>query len=311
MLKNSVSVYLGLSASELSTNLWNYPFASILLGNMASSACDSPNYWVKLITGGPVLNRLQIFSLENLVLKVLQLTVGCCLSTTLLLASDHPENLKNNVSLDNNSVYQQDTNNFIEKNHHFNKTGAPKWDFSSGLIWQLNIGQAKTSFFETDKGARLRGNHIEIRLQKFLTPLLLSGISQSYRNQQGILRKMNLTRAIDLEQFQLLGNLGIAWEANNDLGLRGGLMGGWSENRLSYQLQKDEKAYFSDSIENGQFTWGFEFGPTFKFMERWRVGLRWQKHNSITAVRFAEGNKATLHPLHTYLIWAEYIVETR
>ena len=429
MLKNSVSVYLGLSASELSTNLWNYPFASILLGNMASSACDSPNYWVKLITGGPVLNRLQIFSLENLVLKVLQLTVGCCLSTTLLLAkestsnpnilcsepnkkkliqqfqqidldikfvddfcqrfgpthskiphnfgkkinillpnkklqlqsfsrglqqrkflneenkqkklaseqiwmavftsqeptttdalsskesyyqeSDYPENLKNNVSLDNNSVYQQDTNNFIEKNHHFNKTGAPKWDFSSGLIWQLNIGQAKTSFFETDKGARLEGNHLEIRLQKFLTPLLLSGISQSYRNQQGILRKMNLTRAIDLEQFQLLGNLGIAWEANNDLGLRGGLMGGWSENRLSYQLQKDEKAYFSDSIENGQFTWGFEFGPTFKFMERWRVGLRWQKHNSITAVRFAEGNKATLHPLHTYLIWAEYIVETR
>ncbi len=376
-----------------------------------------------------MLNRLQIFSLENLVLKVLQLTMGCCLSTTILLAkeptsdpnilcsepdrkeliqqsqqidldikfvgdfcrrfgpsysriaqnygtkinillpgkksqsksssrglqlrkflneenkqekiaseqilmavltsegltttdslssqesyyqeSDHPENLKNNVILNNPSVYQQDTNNFIENNDHSNKTGAVKWDFSSGLIWQLNIGQAKTSFFETDTGTRLKGNHLEIRLQKFLTPLLFSGISQSYRNQRGTLRRMNLTRSIDLEQFQLLGNFGIAWEADNGLGLRGGLVGGWSENRLNYRLQEDGKAYFSDSIENGQSTWGFEFGPTFKFMKRWRAGLRWQKHNSITTVRFAEGNKATLHPLHTYLIWAEYIVETR
>ncbi|MDG2196780.1 MAG: autotransporter outer membrane beta-barrel domain-containing protein [SAR324 cluster bacterium] len=224
---------------------------------------------------------------------------------------DNPEILQNNINLKNRSVYQLNPNNFIESNDLSTKLGEGNWDFSSGIIWQLNLGQAKTSFFETDTGTTLKGNHLEVRLQRFFTPLLLSGISQSYRKQRGTLRKTSLTKSIDLEQFQLLGNFGIAWEADNGLGLRGSLMGGWSENRLNYRLQEDDKAYFSDSIDNGQFTWGFEFGPTFKLMERWRAGMRWQKQNSITTVRFAEGNKATLHPLQTYLIWAEYIVETR
>ena len=65
--------------------------------------------------------------------------------------SDYPENLKDNVILNNPSVYQQNINNFIERNDHSNKTGDVKWDFSSGLIWQINIGQAKTSFLRQIK----------------------------------------------------------------------------------------------------------------------------------------------------------------
>ena len=392
---------------------------------MASSVCDSPDYWVKLITGGPVPNFLLTYPLGNLMQRVIQFIIIVCISSSLLLAkdptsspnilcsepdrqelvqqfqqvdlevefvadfckkfvpnysripqknktktkflshnqkslrnrvqphklpnedneqgkldpeqvlmaifnskdltasgtsaslesydqeNDNPEILQNSVILKNQLISQIDTKDFTENNNHSTKSEDAKWDFSSGLIWQLNLGQAKTSFFETDTGTRLKGNHQEIRLQKFLTPILLLGVSQSYRNQKGTLRKKSLTRSVDLEQLQLLGNFGIAWEADNGLGLRGGLMGGWSENRLNYRLQEDEKAYFSDSIDNGQFTWGFEFGPTFKLVERWRAGLRWQKQNSITTVRFAEGNKATLHPLYTYSIWAEYIVETR
>ena len=180
-------------------------------------------------------------------------------------------------------------------------------EFDSELAWQLSLGRIETSFYESDFGTKLRGNHLEFRLQRFFTPLILLGIAQSYRRQNGKLHREFLSRRVDLEQLQFTGSLGIATESENGIGLHGGLIGGWSENRLNYRLYENGKSYFSDSIDNGQFIWGFEFGPFIRFLYRWKIGLRFQQQNSITTVRFAEGHKARLHPLHSYLVWVEYI----
>ena len=186
------------------------------------------------------------------------------------------------------------------------ETYPEEFDSLSELAWQLSLGRIETSFYESDSGTKLRGNHLEFRLQRFFTPLILLGIAQSYRRQNGTLHREFLSRRVDLEQLQFTGSLGIATESENGLGLRGSLIGGWSENRLNYRLYENEKAYFSDSIDNGQFIWGFEFGPSIRVLNRWKIGLRLQQQNSTTTVRFAEGHKATLHPLHSYLVWAEY-----
>jgi len=191
--------------------------------------------------------------------------------------------------------------------HGLKETSYKNFDPTSELAWQLSLGSIETSFYESDSGTKLRGNHLEFRLQRFFTPLILLGISQSYRRQNGTLHRELLSRRVDLEQLQFTGSLGIATESENGLGLHGGLIGGWSENRLNYRLYENGKSYFSDSIDNGQFIWGFEFGPSIRFLNRWKIGLRLQQQNSITTVRFAEGHKATLHPLHSYLVWAEYI----
>ena len=191
--------------------------------------------------------------------------------------------------------------------HGLKETSYKNFDPTSELAWQLSLGSIETSFYESDSGTKLRGNHLEFRLQRFFTPLILLGISQSYRRQNGTLHRELLSRRVDLEQLQFTGSLGIATESENGLGLHGGLIGGWSENRLNYRLYENGKSYFSDSIDNGQFIWGFEFGPSIRFLNRWKIGLRLQQQNLITAVRFAEGHKATLHPLHSYLVWAEYI----
>jgi len=191
--------------------------------------------------------------------------------------------------------------------HGLKETSYKNFDPTSELAWQLSLGSIETSFYESDSGTKLRGNHLEFRLQRFFTPLILLGISQSYRRQNGTLYRELLSRRVDLEQLQFTGSLGIATESENGLGLHGGLIGGWSENRLNYRLYENGKSYFSDSIDNGQFIWGFEFGPSIRFLNRWKIGLRLQQQNLITAVRFAEGHKATLHPLHSYLVWAEYI----
>ena len=191
--------------------------------------------------------------------------------------------------------------------HGLKETSYKNFDPTSELAWQLSLGSIETSFYESDFGTKLRGNHLEFRLQRFFTPLILMGISQSYRRQNGTLHRELLSRRVDLEQLQFTGSLGIATESENGLGLHGGLIGGWSENRLNYRLYENGKSYFSDSIDNGQFIWGFEFGPSIRFLNRWKIGLRLQQQNLITAVRFAEGHKATLHPLHSYLVWAEYI----
>ncbi len=187
------------------------------------------------------------------------------------------------------------------------ETYPEEFDSLSKLAWQLSLGRIETSFYESDSGTKLRGNHIEFRLQRFFTPLILLGMAQSYRRQNGTLHRELLSRRIDLEQLQFTGSLGIATESENGLGLRGSLIGGWSENRLNYRLYENGKSYFSDSIDNGQFIWGFEFGPFIRFLNRWKIGLRLQQQNSTITVRFAEGHKATLHPLHSYLVWAEYI----
>ena len=191
--------------------------------------------------------------------------------------------------------------------HGLKETSFKDFDPTSELAWQLSLGRIETSFYESDSGTKLRGNHLEFRLQRFFTPLILLGIAQSYRRQNGTLHQELLSRRVDLEQLQFTGSLGIAIESGNGLGLHGGLIGGWSENRLNYRLYENGKSYFSDSIDNGQFVWGFEFGPSIRFLNRWKIGLRLQQQNSITNVRFAEGHKATLHPLHSYLVWAEYI----
>ena len=187
------------------------------------------------------------------------------------------------------------------------ETYPEEFDSLSKLAWQLSLGRIETSFYESDSGTKLRGNHLEFRLQRFFTPLILLGIAQSYRRQNGTLHRELLSRRVDLEQLQFTGSLGIATESENGLGLRGSLIGGWSENRLNYRLYENGKSYFSDSIDNGQFIWGFEFGPFIRFLNRWKIGLRLQQQNSTITVRFAEGHKATLHPLHSYLVWAEYI----
>ena len=187
------------------------------------------------------------------------------------------------------------------------ETYPEEFDSLSKLAWQLSLGRIETSFYESDSGTKLRGNHLEFRLQRFFTPLILLGIAQSYRRQNGTLHREFLRRRVDLEQLQFTSSLGIVTESENGLGLRGGLIGGWSENRLNYRLYENGKSYFSDSIDNGQFIWGFEFGPFIRFLNRWKIGLRLQQQNSTITVRFAEGNKATLHPLHSYLVWAEYI----
>ena len=187
------------------------------------------------------------------------------------------------------------------------ETYPDEFDSLSKLAWQLSLGRIETSFYESDSGTKLRGNHLEFRLQRFFTPLILLGIAQSYRRQNGTLHREFLRRRVDLEQLQFTSSLGIVTESENGLGLRGSLIGGWSENRLNYRLYENGKAYFSDSIDNGQFIWGFEFGPSIRVLNRWKIGLRLQQQNSITTVRFAEGHKATLHPLHSYLVWAEYI----
>jgi len=191
--------------------------------------------------------------------------------------------------------------------HGLKETSYKNFDPTSELAWQLSLGSIETSFYESDSGTKLRGNHLEFRLQRFFTPLIQLGIAQSYRRQNGTLHRELLSRRVDLEQLQFTGSLGIATESENGLGLRGGLIGGWSENRLNYRLYENGKSYFSDSIDNGQFVWGFEFGPSIRFLNRWKIGLRLQQQNSITTVRFAEGHKATLHPLHSYLVWVEYI----
>jgi len=191
--------------------------------------------------------------------------------------------------------------------HGLKETSLKEFDPTSELAWQLSLGRIETSFYESDSGTKLRGNHLEFRLQRFFTPLIQMGIAQSYRRQNGTLHRELLSRRVDLEQLQFTGSLGIATESENGLGLRGGLIGGWSENRLNYRLYENGKSYFSDSIDNGQFVWGFEFGPSIRFLNRWKIGLRLQQQNSITTVRFAEGHKATLHPLHSYLVWVEYI----
>ena len=187
------------------------------------------------------------------------------------------------------------------------ETYPEEFDSLSKLAWQLSLGRIETSFYESDSGTKLRGNHLEFRLQRFFTPLILLGMAQSYRRQNGTLHREFLRRRVDLEQLQFTSSLGIVTESENGLGLRGGLIGGWSENRLNYRLYENGKSYFSDSIDNGQFIWGFEFGPFIRFLNRWKIGLRLQQQNSTTKVRFAEGHKATLHPLHSYLVWAEYI----
>ena len=197
------------------------------------------------------------------------------------LTDDHP-------SIDDSKVYVEES------------------DSPSNLAWQLSLGKIETSFYESDSGTRLRGNHLEFRLQRFFTPFILLGMAQSYRRQNGTLHRELLSRRVDLEQLQFTGSLGVDIESENGLGLRGGLIGGWSENRLNYRLYENGKSYFSDSIDNGQFVWGFEFGPSIRFLNQWKIGLRLQQQNSITTVRFAEGHKATLHPLHSYLVWAEY-----
>ena len=199
----------------------------------------------------------------------------------------------------------------ISSNDHssfngFTETYREEFDSLSKLAWQLSLGRIETSFYESDSGTKLRGNHLEFRLQRFFTPLILLGMAQSYRRQNGKLHRELLSRRVDLEQLQFTGSLGITTESENGLGLRGGLIGGWSENRLNYRLYENGKSYFSDSIDNGQFIWGFEFGPFIQFLNRWKIGLRLQQQNSTTKVRFAEGYKATLHPLHSYLVWAEY-----
>ena len=200
------------------------------------------------------------------------------------------------ISSDNHSSFQG-----------LKETSYKDFDSTSELAWQLSLGRIETSFNESDSGTKLRGNHLEFRLQRFFTPLIQMGIAQSYRRQNGTLHRELLSRRVDLEQLQFTGSLGIATESENGLGLRGGLIGGWSENRLNYRLYENGKSYFSDSIDNGQFVWGFEFGPSIRFLNRWKIGLRLQQQNSITTVRFAEGHKATLHPLHSYLVWVEYI----
>jgi hypothetical protein len=228
--------------------------------------------------------------------------------------TDANENMltsQTNLVLEDLPDSQPVTKNQVNNNGSFRESQFVEPDLFSGLIWQLNLGYTKTSFFEDETGTKLKGGQQELRVQKFFTPLVLLGIAQSYRKQQGTLKKLSLIRAIDLEQLQLVGTFGIAWESDNGLGLRSGILGGWSENRLNYRLKESGKTYFSDSIDNGQFIWGFEFGPSLKFMEQWRTGFRWQKQNSRTTVRLAEGNKATLHPLHSYQIWAEYIGEIR
>ena len=191
--------------------------------------------------------------------------------------------------------------------HGLKETSYKDFGHTSELAWQLSLGRIETSFYESDSGTKLRGNHLEFRLQRFFTPLIQLGIAQSYRRQNGTLHRELLSRRVDLEQLQFTGSLGITTESENGLGLRGGLIGGWSENRLNYRLYENGKSYFSDSIDNGQFVWGFEFGPSIRFLNRWKIGLRLQQQNSITTVRFAEGHKATLHPLHSYLVWVEYI----
>jgi len=200
------------------------------------------------------------------------------------------------ISSDNHSSFQG-----------LKETSYKDFDSTSELAWQLSLGRIETSFNESDSGTKLRGNHLEFRLQRFFTPLIQLGIAQSYRRQNGTLHRELLSRRVDLEQLQFTGSLGITTESENGLGLRGGLIGGWSENRLNYRLYENGKSYFSDSIDNGQFVWGFEFGPSIRFLNRWKIGLRLQQQNSITTVRFAEGHKATLHPLHSYLVWVEYI----
>ena len=200
------------------------------------------------------------------------------------------------ISSDNHSSFQG-----------LKETSYKDFDSTSELAWQLSLGRIETSFNESDSGTKLRGNHLEFRLQRFFTPLIQMGIAQSYRRQNGTLHRELLSRRVDLEQLQFTGSLGITTESENGLGLRGGLIGGWSENRLNYRLYENGKSYFSDSIDNGQFVWGFEFGPSIRFLNRWKIGLRLQQQNSITTVRFAEGHKATLHPLHSYLVWVEYI----
>ena len=200
------------------------------------------------------------------------------------------------ISSDNHSSFQG-----------LKETSYKDFDSTSELAWQLSLGRIETSFNESNSGTKLRGNHLEFRLQRFFTPLIQMGIAQSYRRQNGTLHRELLSRRVDLEQLQFTGSLGIATESENGLGLRGGLIGGWSENRLNYRLYENGKSYFSDSIDNGQFVWGFEFGPSIRFLNRWKIGLRLQQQNSITTVRFAEGHKATLHPLHSYLVWVEYI----
>ena len=199
------------------------------------------------------------------------------------------------ISSDNHSSFQG-----------LKETSYKDFDSTSELAWQLSLGRIETSFNESDSGTKLRGNHLEFRLQRFFTPLIQMGIAQSYRRQNGTLHRELLSRRVDLEQLQFTGSLGITTESENGLGLRGGLIGGWSENRLNYRLYENGKSYFSDSIDNGQFVWGFEFGPSIRFLNRWKIGLRLQQQNSITTVRFAEGHKATLHPLHSYLVWVEY-----
>ncbi len=200
------------------------------------------------------------------------------------------------ISSDDHSSFDGSTETYLEE-----------FDSLSELAWQLSLGRIETSFYESDSGTKLRGNHLEFRLQRFFTPLIIFGIAQSYRRQNGVLHRELLSRRVDLEQLQFTSSLGIVTETENGLGLHGGLIGGWSENRLNYRLYENGKAYFSDSIDNGQIIWGFEFGPSIRFLNRWKIGLRLQKQNSITTVRFAEGHKATLHPLHSYLVWAEYI----
>ena len=199
------------------------------------------------------------------------------------------------ISSDDHSSFDSSKETYLEE-----------FDSLAELAWQLSLGRIETSFYESDSGTKLRGNHLEFRLQRFFTPLIQLGIAQSYRRQNGTLHRELLSRRVDLEQLQFTGSLGIATESENGLGLRGGLIGGWSENRLNYRLYENGKSYFSDSIDNGQFVWGFEFGPSIRFLNQWKIGLRLQQQNSITTVRFAEGHKAKLHPLHSYLVRVEY-----
>jgi len=102
--------------------------------------------------------------------------------------------------------------------HGLKETSFKEFDPTSELAWQLSLGSIETSFYESDSGTKLRGNHLEFRLQRFFTPLILLGISQSYRRQNGTLLREFLSRRVDLEQLQFTGSLGIATESENGLG---------------------------------------------------------------------------------------------
>jgi len=102
--------------------------------------------------------------------------------------------------------------------HSLKETSFKEFDPTSELAWQLSLGSIETSFYESDSGTKLRGNHLEFRLQRFFTPLILLGIAQSYRRQNGTLLREFLSRRVDLEQLQFTGSLGIATESENGLG---------------------------------------------------------------------------------------------